>query len=139
MNKFHLTAITRKTCSLPIKNLLKKDLLKGDILDYGCGKGFDVEYLNCDGYDIYYQPEFPTKKYDTISCNYVLNVVDEDVRIDILKKIKGLLKEGGVAYVSVRRDLKEDYVTKKGTKQFLVKLDFPILTENSGFCTYIVK
>ena len=32
-----------------------------------------------------------------------------------------------------------NYVTKKGTKQFLVKLDFPILTENSGFCTYIVK
>jgi hypothetical protein len=53
------TAISRTKPSKPIKLLIKSNQLYGHILDYGCGKGADVQYLNringikCCGYDKY--------------------------------------------------------------------------------------
>ena len=79
----HLTAIERETLSFPAKLLLNKGLLVGDVLDFGCGFGKDVELLkekglNIVGYDKYYFPKYPAKKFDTIICFFVLNVLMQE-------------------------------------------------------------
>jgi ATP adenylyltransferase len=76
----HLTVKDRDRVSYPTRVLLKEGQLKGRILDFGCGLGKDVEFLktqNLDiqGYDPTYQPNYPTEKFDTIICHYVLNVL----------------------------------------------------------------
>ena len=58
----HLTAKEREFLSFPAKILLNKNLLKGEVLDFGCGFGNDVKLLrekgiNIDGYDKHYFPD----------------------------------------------------------------------------------
>ena len=48
----HLTAKERETLSFPAKLLLNKRLLIGDMLDFGCGFGKDVELLKGKGVNI---------------------------------------------------------------------------------------
>lgn len=129
-----LTAISRSKISAPISVLLKEFLVKGRVLDYGCGKGTDAQILGCDGYDPKYFPEFPSKEYDTIVCIYVLNVVYPEVALDIMVKIQGLLAASGVAYLAVRRDgdLPESGVIFKGQIQRDVRLPLPSIYERKG-------
>lgn len=49
VNHPYLTAIKRTGISVPTRYLLKHDLLKGRILDYGCGFGFDTDELKRQG------------------------------------------------------------------------------------------
>jgi hypothetical protein len=78
--------------------------------------------------------------YDVITCNYVLNVVPDPLeRQRILDNIRILLMKGGVAYITVRRDVKTTGYTKKGTYQENVELNLPILWENSSYCTYVLS
>jgi hypothetical protein len=42
----------------------------------------------------------------------------------------------GVAYITVRRNLKKDGFTSKGTYQRIVRLNLPIVEENSDYCIY---
>lgn len=100
------TAITRKKPSVPTRYLIEQGLIKGRTLDFGCGRGFDAQYLECESYDPNYQPNMPEGEFDTIICNYVLNVVDKGVEFEILRQIWNKLKVGGTAYISVRRDQK---------------------------------
>jgi SAM-dependent methyltransferase len=80
-NKFsHLTAMERTYLSFPAKVLLDKNLLQGNVLDFGCGFGNDVKILQKQGFDItaydpYYFPEYPKERFHTIICFYVLNVL----------------------------------------------------------------
>lgn len=135
LNKFsHLTAKERTYLSVPGKFLLDKNLLQGNILDFGCGLGNDVKLLkekgfNITGYDPYYFPTYPQQKFDTIICFYVLNVLFPEEQTNVLMEISHLLKPGGKAYYAVRRDLKkegfrEHYVHKKPTYQCVVKVPF---------------
>jgi diadenosine tetraphosphate (Ap4A) HIT family hydrolase len=135
VNKFsHLTAIERTKISSPVQFLLDQDLLRGRILDFGCGLGNDVkllEYKGLDitGYDPYYLPIDPVGKFETIVCCYVLNVLMPEEQAAVLMNIAYLLKPGGKAYYAVRRDLKkegfrEHYVHKQPTYQCTVKLPF---------------
>ena len=130
--KTHLTAIVRKKISLPMEYLKEQCLLKGKVLDYGCGRGFDVQALNIQGYDPHYSPEMPKCKFDTITCNYVLNVVDKEIELLILKTIKALLKKNGVAYISVRRDKFNEGFTSKKTFQRFVELDLEVVNKKPG-------
>ncbi|MEO8399692.1 MAG: methyltransferase domain-containing protein [Ignavibacteriaceae bacterium] len=107
----HLTVKERKFPSLPLRFLLENSLLNGNILDYGCGLGKDLEHLkklnfNTVGYDPYYFPNYPQKKFDTIICFYVLNVLLPDEQSHVLMSLSELLKLGGKAYFAVRRDIK---------------------------------
>ena len=136
----HLTAKKRKTLSFPASYLLKNRLLIGDVLDFGCGHGTDVEILkanriNISGYDKHYFPNFPANKYDTIVCIYVLNVLLQEEQSNVLMEISHLLKPTGKAYFAVRRDLKYQgfrihKLHKKPTYQCNVKLSYKSILKN---------
>ena len=136
INNSGKTAISRKTVSAPMKFLFDNAYLEneeGEMLDYGCGKGFDADHFNMDKYDLNHFPETPNKKYDLITCNYVLNVIEvEEDRVTVLNKIKSLLKPKGIAYISVRRDVKRDGFTSKGTFQANVELGLPLIVEKKN-------
>lgn len=133
----HKTAIKRNKLSAPVNYLVQNELIKGQALDFGCGKGYDCDTLGIDGYDIYYRPEYPVKKYDTIVCNYVLNVLPEECWDDVIEQILSLLKDDGIAYISVRNDKKNlNGITKTGTYQTFVDLDLPFIKKTFGFIIY---
>jgi diadenosine tetraphosphate (Ap4A) HIT family hydrolase len=143
-NKFtHLTAIEREDLSFPAKYLLKQNLIKGKILDFGCGFGTDVTWLEKQGFDItgydpFYFPQYPQNKFDTILCLYVLNVLFSDKQSEVIIQVSQLLKQGGKAYFAVRRDLRKDgfrehYVHKKYTYQCFVELPFTSIYRD-GYC-----
>lgn len=46
----HLTAKERTAISFPAKVLLQQSLIKGTVLDFGCGFGKDVELLKQKGF-----------------------------------------------------------------------------------------
>jgi hypothetical protein len=111
---------------------LKSSILKSELkdgLEYGAGYCHGAELLGIESYEP--NPKegvFPTytkvsqikKKYAFVLCTYVLNVVAEDTRLEILQDIKYLLKDNGRAIVVVRgkADFKsddKDHIMKKGS------------------------
>lgn len=134
-NKFsHLTAKERIYLSFPAQLLLEKNLIKGRVVDFGCGFGNDVKSLQQKGFDIrgydpYYLPQYPNDKFDTIICFYVLNVLLPEEQANAMMDISHLLKPGGKVYYALRRDLnkegfREHYIHKKPTYQCIVELPF---------------
>jgi hypothetical protein len=138
MSNAYKTAISRKLPSVPMQYLNKNDLLVGRKLDYGCGRMHDAKAFGMVGYDPYYNPIELSGEFDTITCNYVLNVIDNAaMRCEVLETIHSLLAVGGTAYITVRRDVKRDGYTSKGTYQCNVELELPIVKEVKGaFCIY---
>jgi diadenosine tetraphosphate (Ap4A) HIT family hydrolase len=142
----HRTAKERDKMSYPTRILLERDFLQGEILDFGCGFGKDVEELqdknlNATGYDPYYQPEYPEKQFDTIICHYVLNVLKNQEQAKVLFEVSRLLKFGGKAYFSVRRDIKNPgfrthFVHKVKTYQTNVLLPFISIFKNENVEIY---
>lgn len=138
----HLTAKERETLSFPAKIILNKKLLKGEVLDFGCGFGKDVEVLNkkginITGYDKHYFPDYPQKRFDTIICFYVLNVLMTEEQANVLMEISQLLKPGGYAYFAVRRDIKQEgfrvhKVHQKPTYQCNVVLNYKSIFSNEN-------
>lgn len=112
-NPYLKTAITRTALSVPMRELMNLGLLYGSILDYGAGKGFDVNFLSYLGLDIVgydkYNPEYKDeslleKKYDVICCNYVLNVIPNlEEHQEVIGKLKAL---GDNVYIALRNDRK---------------------------------
>jgi diadenosine tetraphosphate (Ap4A) HIT family hydrolase len=99
--------------SLPTKVLIEQNKLHGKILDFGCGMGKDVDLLknrglDITGYDPYYFKDAPKDKYDTIICNYVLNILLQEEQVSVLMSISELIKTEGRAYFAVRRDIKRN-------------------------------
>lgn len=142
VNNPHLTAIERTSMSFPTRWLKQNNLLKGEILDFGCGFGYDTDELkaqgyNTAGYDNHYRPEYPEKCFDTIICNYVLNVLEPNEQAEVLMSVAELLKPTGKAYFAVRRDLKSEgfrthYVHKLPTYQSNVLLPYKSVFANDN-------
>lgn len=119
---------------------MDNDLLKGNVLDFGCGLGKDVEVLksknvNIIGYDPFYCPEYPTIQFDTIICFYVLNVLQNEDQSMVIMNVSALLKPGGCAYFAVRRDLQYEgfrlhKIHNKLTYQCNVTLNFQSIFKN---------
>lgn len=138
----HLTAKERDSLSFPAKLILKKNLFAGEVLDFGCGFGKDVELLkgkgiNITGYDKHYFPDYPTKRFDTIICFYVLNVLLPEEQATVLMEISQLIKPAGKVYFAVRRDVQyEGYRThkihQKSTYQCNVNLPFKSVFKNEN-------
>lgn len=139
-NNNHLTAKERDTLSFPAKILLNQNLLAGDVLDFGCGFGNDVNMLkakgiNIEGYDKYHFPEYPSKKFDTIICFYVLNVLLPEEQATVLMELSQLVKPSGKVYFAVRRDLQYEgfrthKIHQKQTYQCTVKLPYKSFFKN---------
>jgi diadenosine tetraphosphate (Ap4A) HIT family hydrolase len=138
----HLTAKEREYLSFPARLLLNKKLLVGDVLDFGCGFGKDVELLEVKGikivgYDTHYFPKYPAKKFDTILCFYVLNVLMQEEQANVLMEVSQLLKPTGKAYFAIRRDLQYEgfrthKVHQKPTYQCNVKLGYKSIFKNEN-------
>lgn len=122
-----------------MRYLNSRGLIRGwDILDYGCGRGFDAKQFSMDKYDPYFFPDKPKKMYDLIVCHFVLNVVEEQEAKEILLDIKSMLVLGGCAYITVRRDVKKEGYTSKGTYQRNVVLNLPVLHQTANYCIYLL-
>jgi len=138
------TAITRTSMSAPMRWLKENNLLKGCVLDFGCGKSEDVRRLRTFGIDaVGWDPVHCCDDgvfwdtYDVITCIYVLNVIkDEEDRLEALERIRVLLKDNGVAYIVVRRDIKKEGVTCKNTWQGNIDLAMESVYKNSKFEIY---
>lgn len=138
----HLTAKEREALSFPAKFLLSKNVLNDTVLDFGCGFGKDVELLKAKGFDIvgydpFYFPTFPTQKFDTIICFYVLNVLLAEEQANVLMNVSALLKPNGKAYFAVRRDLQnEGYrlhkLHRQQTYQCNIKLPYRSIFKNES-------
>ena len=143
----HKTAIRRNKASAPLSRLHSLGLLRGRILDYGCGHGSDIRYMKLHdmdvcGYDPYWAPNLPRGLYDTITCTYVLNVVDVEEEKAVIERTRQLLSPGGRVFFSVRRDLKGfknpniGCITSRGMQRY-VDLPFPTAWEKGGsYCIY---
>ena len=139
----HLTAKERDRASFPLRWLEERNLIQGRVLDYGCGYGADVRYLQKKGYetigyDPHYFPDEPGQEYDTIFCGYVLNVLFPEQQAEVLMQVAERLKFGGTAYFAVRRDVRFEgfrthKVHKKPTFQCNVVLPFKSVLLND-FC-----
>ncbi|GAB1370198.1 hypothetical protein MASR1M45_02570 [Candidatus Kapaibacterium sp.] len=142
----HLTAKERFYLSFPSRILMEKGLLNGNILDYGCGYGKDVELLkekglNIIGYDPYYFPIKIENKFDTILCLYVLNVLQPEEQSQVLMDVAHLLKPTGKAFFAVRRDIKFEgfrlhKIHKEQTYQCSVRLPFRSIFQNENVEIY---
>jgi len=116
------TAITRHTPSRPLKKTLH--LIEGRVLDFGCGKGYDADYLAKLGYDVekydkYYFPEKPKGTFDTILCFYVLNVIPADERKEVIKEIGKYLKPKGKVIFAVRTPAEIEREAKRGEWRYV--------------------
>lgn len=140
------TAISRKAKSRPLKlteHILLKKGKDSSILDYGCGRGSDAEFLIQDGfkntfkYDPYHFPDQSVLRgrYDTVLCFFVINVIpDEEDRIVLISNIRRLLKKDGTCIFGIRGDVgnisgmpyKNGFLTSTGSYQRgYTEKDFP--------------
>jgi len=124
-----------------MKRLASDGLIVGRMLDYGCGQGFDADYYDMDSYDPYFAPNMPEGKFDTITCNYVLNVIEQpEARIRILQDIQGRLRDVGIAYITVRDDKRAlRGTTRTGSWQGLIVLALPVKYKHAGYVTYELR
>lgn len=138
MDNSYKTATTHTEPSAPMRQLATDGLIAGRALDYGCGKGFDADYYDMESYDPHYGPDMPDGQFDTIACNFVLNVLENARdRVTVLQDIQDRLAFGGIAYITVRNDQRAlRGRTKTGSWQGLIVLRLPVRYKCAGYVTY---
>jgi hypothetical protein len=108
MNISSKTAKKRKCPSKPLIDILANYQIDSPIIDYGCGYGADVKYLqekgmSVIGYDPNFFPTKPTVLGMTILNTYVLNVIDtKQNRIKIIKDMVRYCAIDGHIFISTR-------------------------------------
>lgn len=128
----HKTAIARSSPSpaarLVVSGVFSELLGKNfKILDYGCGRGRDIEFYRekgfaAEGYDPYPQFGFtqqPSGLYDLVCVVFVLNVLPNIwERLLVIKKASEFLKQGGLLLLVTRSNETINQEAKsKGWKQ----------------------
>ncbi len=98
-------AVGREALSTTARILRESGLIRGRVLDYGCGLGDDARLQGWDAYDPHYRPEKPTGLYDTIVVNHVANMLTRKSRGKLFEAVNTLLAPEGSAYISVSRNI----------------------------------
>ena len=98
-------AIRRETVSKTARFLEQHQLLRGRVLDYGCGFGFDADHFGWEAYDPHYRQKLPVGLFDTVVCNHVVNMLTRESRRELFGAIQSLLAFEGKVYVSVSRKI----------------------------------
>ena len=115
------TAIKRNKASSPLKWALSQGLVRSPALDWGCGKGDDVNALQragitVEGWDPHWCPEVPDedKEYKYAQCVFVLNVLDNpEARKDTLESLRSFLSPDAKILFAVRGKREVDGEPKK--------------------------
>lgn len=108
--------------SRPVKLALEHDLLRreDDILDYGCGHGGDVRFLNeaeyrARGFDPVHGPFEPPAAADVVNLAYVINVIESvSERREVLERAWGLAKRMLVVAARLESDAHLDSAIPSG-------------------------
>jgi ATP adenylyltransferase len=98
-------AIKRDKPSKAATIIVKAELAKGRVLDFGCGFGFDADHYSWESYDPFYQPKLPQGPFDTIMCTLVISALSRNNRTKVINNVRELLADDGFAYFAVARDL----------------------------------
>ncbi|EJL37563.1 hypothetical protein PMI01_00641, partial [Caulobacter sp. AP07] len=147
----HLAAIARDGFSAPIQALLRHGVIAPgvSVLDYGCGRGADVEGLRqagvtASGWDPYYAPDTPRGPVDVVNLGFVLNVIERpEERLEVLDAAFALaLGCLAVAVITASnaqwdrgRPLADGLVTRRGTFQkFYADTELKTLLEGRLGC-----
>jgi len=136
----------RKNTAATYKKLLP--MVQGVILDYGAGllegtKVFQDNLFNAEAYEPFprddIHPDYTSvdqinRKFDTIVCNCVLNVIDsEKERREIVLSIWNLLEDGGNAFIMVRSVANVEAYIKTATTVGAHEYRFPNGVFQKGF------
>ncbi len=127
----HRTAIRRFQYSKPISLAVSHRLIRENctVLDYGCGRGEDVNLLQknglkAEGWDPYFRPDAPLKPADVVNLGYVLNVIENpSERSETLRKAYALAVRALVVAVRVDQSLdkgipfEDGLITSRGAFQ----------------------
>ena len=90
------------------------------LLDYGCGRGGDVERLSsqgiqCSGWDPVYRADAPREVSDVVNLGYVVNVIEDPrERADTLRAAWDLARSVLVVSARLKNELKESLTRKTG-------------------------
>ena len=142
MNSYHPTAIARNKLSMPMRELVERDIIGkySVVLDYGCGRGGDVKHLrrqlnffnvygydpNMDISDTFYivkeEEQIPTFKFDIVTLIYVVNVIEGiEKRKEVIRRAFYLSKKHILIAVRTERikgvPFKDGVLTKRKTFQ----------------------
>jgi hypothetical protein len=139
------TAMVRKTASAPLRWLLDNHpLIIGNVLDYGCGRGADVEFLKANGkevtgYDPHWQPTLPEGKFQTVLCTFVLNVITEEEQKELLVRLGQLVANDGDIFIAVRRDIPKEGAKGRDCVQRYVECPdgYHYIYKNSSFAIFM--
>jgi hypothetical protein len=102
------TAIARDGPSAPVQHLERHapELLVGEVLDFGSGRGADADALGATPYDPHHPSpqvrKLPRRAFHTVLCLYVLNVLPPGERAEALTQAAGRVKPGGHLVLAVR-------------------------------------
>jgi DNA phosphorothioation-associated putative methyltransferase len=107
----HKTAIRRFQPSRPIAIAFEHGVIHPGltVLDYGCGRGDDIQYLteqgiSAFGWDPHYCPHNPIREADVVNLGYVLNVIeDANERAEVLLRAFALARRALIVAVRVDR------------------------------------
>jgi hypothetical protein len=98
-------AINRSTVSFAARWLVEHGFVRGRVLDYGCGFGFDADHFGWEAFDPWYRQREPTGEYDTIICNHVLNMLTRATRHQVIHTIQQKLAPRGKAWLILPRNI----------------------------------
>ncbi len=123
-----LTAIARTSLSQPARLAVEAGVIttQSTVLDYGCGRGQDVERLTqrgirATGFDAYFAVDTPLAIVDVVQLAFVLNVIEsEPERLEVLQLCHSLARRSLIVAVqppSPARGRVGEQITSIGTFQ----------------------
>lgn len=111
------------------------------VLDFGCGSGYGTKVLkerfkDVTSFDVYpddYKPEgidviqdinkIKSRKYDIITCFEVIEHIDADGQVKLMKDLSDLLNPGGTLFISTVRKM-DPPPTENRKKEHIKELSY---------------